>query len=253
MQHNIEPRLAKSIGIAASYGILVLSSTAYAVQAGKGLEGLDQASAAGMAALPGLVAMGAMASAVSATRRRQGAAALLVGMGALGVQGINSQSYWLGKDAGVQQAKANLADAVKAEAKFQPMPSQPIRVQVGSMVVEGGPQERRWIRAERRRLQGELAKAEASEAMKTSLQVRVTEAQQAVKTAEAASGFTVWAKTAIITMIEAIGPAACALSAKGKLAPNQPAPEAPRPVISAGAALARKRWDKVKPANELAI
>ncbi len=243
---TIEPRLAKTIGIAASYGILALSSTAYAVQAGKGLEGLEQASAAGMAALPGIAALGALAAALSARSRRQIGAAALVGCGALGVQCINGTAYWESRDAGVQQAKANLAEAVKAEAKFQPTPSYPVKVRMASLVEEGGPKERRWIRAEKRRLAGELAVAEQSEAMKTSLKVRVTEAEGAVVKAKASAGFSVWAKTIVITMIEAMGPASMALSAKGRAAPNQPAPEAPRPTISAGAALARKRWDAKK-------
>lgn len=249
---NIEPRIAKRFGIAASYGILALSSTAYAVQAGKGLEGLDQASAAGMAALPGIVALGALAAAVGSTRRRQIGAAALVGCGALTVQCINANAYWLSKDAGVQQAKANLAEARKVEARFIPTPAQPIRTQIRMTVETGGPKERRAIRAEKRELVAKLAAAEQSEAMKTSLQARVVEAEGAVVKATGTAGFTVWAKTLIITAIEALGPASMALSAKGRAVPNPSAPEAPRPV-SAGAALARRRWDKVKPANELAI
>lgn len=253
MQHNIEPRLAKSLGIIASYGILVLSSTAYAVQAGKGLEGLDQASASGMAALPGVVALGALAAALSASRRRQVGAAALVGIGALSVQCINANAYWLSRDAGVQQAKANLAEAQKVEAKFQPTPSQPIRMQIRYTVETGGPKERRAIRAEKRELVAKLAAAEQSEAMKTSLKARVVEAEGEVVKATQAAGFTVWMKTIVLTMVEAIGPGAMALSAKARLQ-QQPAPQpTPRPTLSAGAALARKRWDKVKPANELAI
>ncbi len=246
---TIEPRLAKSIGIAASYSILVLSSTAYAVQAGKGLEGLDQASAAGMAALPGVVALGALAAALSASRRRQIGAAALVGVGALSVQCINANAYWLSRDAGVQQAKANLAEAVKAEAKFQPTPSQPIRMQIRMTVEEGGPKERRAIRAEKRELVAKLAAAEQSEAMKTSLKVRVVEAEGEVAKATKAAGFTVWMKTIVLTMIEAVGPGAMALSARGKSIPA-PTP-APQSDVRPGALLARRRWDKRTVINEI--
>ena len=263
---NIEPHFAKGLGIAASYGILVLSSTAYAVQAGKGLEGLDQASASGMAALPGVVALGALAAALSASRRRQIAAAALVGCGALGVQCINANAYWLSKDAEVQQAKANVAEARKVEAKFQPTPSQPIRMQVRMTVETGGPKERRAIRAEKRELVAKLAAAEQSEAMKTSLKARVVEAEGEVVKATQAAGFTVWAKTLIITAIEALGPGAMALSATAKSAPApQPQPQpAPKPVNPASN-LAHMGWSgergqkrrealrKAKPLNEAAI
>ena len=261
---NIEPHFAKGLGIAASYGILVLSSTAYAVQAGKGLEGLDQASASGMAALPGVVALGALAAALSASRRRQIGAAALVGCGALAVQCINANAYWLSRDAGVQQAKANVAEARKVEAKFQPTPSQPIRMQIRYTVETGGPKERRAIRAEKRELVAKLAAAEQSEAMKTSLKARVVEAEGEVVKATQAAGFTVWAKTLIITAIEALGPASMALSAKGRLQP-QPQPQpAPKPVNPASN-LAHMGWSgergqkrrealrKAKPLNEAAI
>lgn len=241
-ENIVEPRIAKRIGLAASFGVLALSSVAYATQAAKGSDGLmDQISAGGMASLPGLVALGALAAAAHTSRRRQGVTALAVGVGALGIQCINGSAYWESRDAGVIQAKAQLSEARKVEARFEPIPSQPIKVRMSALVEEGGPRERRWIRQERRRLAGELAEAQQSEAMKTSLRAHVVAAEGELAAAKGAAGFVTWAKTFVFTMIEAAGPAAMALSAKGREAPApkpQPAP------VNPASGLANIRWAK---------
>ena len=256
MNENItEARISKRIGLGASYGVLAIASVGYGLWASQTGDTLaDKIAAGGMMALPGIIAMGALASAMTA-RNRQLAVAVGVGAGALILQGFNSFGYWQAHDANVVQAKAQLSEARKVEARFAPTPSQPIKTRISMLVEEGGPKERRWIRQERRRLAGELAEAQQSETMHSGLKARVTEAEGALAGATAASIVTTAVKTVVFTFIEAAGPAAMALSAAAKSAPApQPQPQpAQRPTLSAGAALARKRWDKAKPANELAI
>jgi hypothetical protein len=261
----VEPRIAKRLGLGASFGVLALASVAYGTQAARGADGLfDQASAFGMSALPGIIAMGAMASLVSSGSRRQGALALAVGTGALAVQTWNGASYWESKDAHVMSSKAGLANAEQALRVHQVTPSDPIRAQVEGLVEEGGPKERRAIREQRRQLRAEVAKAEATEIAHTGLKVRVQEAAADVAAATANAQPFVWARSFVLTAIEALGPAACALSAKGRLQP-QPQPQpAPKPVNPASN-LAHMGWSgergqkrrealrKAKPLNEAAI
>lgn len=246
MNNIVEPRIAKRLGLGASFGVLALASVAYGTQASRGADGLfDQVSAFGMSALPGIIAMGAMAAFVTSGSRRQGALALAVGTGALAVQTWNGASYWESKDARVMASKASLANAEQALRVHQVTPSDPIRDQVEGLEEEGGPVERRKIRAQRRELRAELAKAEATEIAHTQLRVRVEEAKQEVSQATSNAQPFVWARSFVLTAIEALGPAACALSAKGRLQP-QPQPQpAPQP-LSAGAMLARRRWDAKK-------
>lgn len=244
MTQNItEARISKRIGLGASYGVLAIASAGYGLWASQTGDTLaDQIAAGGMMALPGIIAMGALASAMTA-RNRQLAIAVSVGAGALVLQGFNSFGYWQAHDANVVQAKAQLSEARKVEARFAPTPSQPIKTRISMLVEEGGPKERRWIRQERRRLAGELAEAQQSEAMHSGLKARVTEAEGALKSATAASIVTTAVKTVVFTFIEAAGPAAMALSAIGKEAPAKPA-QAPQP--SPASLLARRRWDAQK-------
>lgn len=226
-----EARVSKRIGLGAVYGTVGLSALAYGTHAASQVTGgLEKFSAAGMASLPTLVAMGAIAALVSTRSLRQGLIAGTVAAGGIGLQGVNSLAYWESVDSGVSHAKTKLAEAEKANARFEPTPSAPIQARLNSMKVEGGPVERRMIRAEKRRLAGEVAEARQSEFKKLSLQVRVEEASKAVSTAKEAAQGNAWMRTALVTAIETLGAGAMALSAKGKLAPNQPAPEAPKPV-----------------------
>lgn len=255
MTQNItEARMSKRIGLGAVYGTLGLSSVAYATNAANQVSGaLEKVSAAGMASLPAFVAMGAIAALVSTRSLRQGLVAGTVAAGGIGLQGVNSLAYWEAVDSGVSHAKTKLAEAEKANARFEATPSAPIQARLNSMKVEGGPVERRQTRAEKRRLAGDLAEARQSEFKKLSLQARVEEASQAVSTAKGAAQGNAWMRTALVTAIETLGAGAMALSAKARLQP-QPQPQpSQRPTLSAGAALARKRWDKARPANELAI
>lgn len=255
MNENItNPYVSKSIGLGAVYGTLGLSSLAYATHAANQVTGdLEKFSAGGMACLPAFVAMGAIAALVSTRSLQQGLVAGVVAVGGIGLQGVNSLAYWESVDSGVSHAKTKLADAEKVNARFEATPSAPIQARLNSMKVEGGPVERRMIRAEKRRLAGEVALAQQSEFKKLSLQARVEDASKAVSTAKATAQGNAWMRTALVTAIETLGAGAMALSAKGRLQP-QPQPQPiQRPTLSAGAALARKRWDKVRPANELAI
>ncbi len=247
MQDNlIEPRIVKRLGLTASFGVLAFASIAYGQQAADAVNGTyAKISAFGMSSLPGVIAMAALASFVSASNRRQGAMAIAVGAGALGIQCANGASYWTAADAKVMASKAGLANAEQALRVHQVTPSDPIRAQVEGLEEEGGPVERRKIRAQRRELRAELAKAEATEIAHTQLRVRVEEAKQEVSQATSNAQPFVWARSFVLTAIEALGPAACALSAKGRLQP-QPQPQpAPQP-LSAGAMLARRRWDAKK-------
>lgn len=266
MQDNIkEPRNVKRLGMAASFGVLAFASIAYGQQAADAVNGTyAKFSAFGMSSLPGLIAMGALASFVAASNRRQGALALAVGAGALGVQCANGVSYWTAADAHVMSSKAGLANAEQALRNHQVTPSDPIRAQVEGLVEEGGPKERRAIREQRRQLRAEVAKAEATEIAHTGLKVRVQEAAADVAAATSNAQPFVWARSFVLTAIEALGPASMALSAKGRLQP-QPQPQpAPKPVNPASN-LAHMGWSgergqkrrealrKAKPLNEAAI
>ena len=251
MQDNlIEPRIVKRLGLTASFGVLAFASIAYGQQAADAVNGTyAKISAFGMSSLPGVIAMAALASFVSASNRRQGAMALAVGAGALGIQCANGASYWTAADARVMASKASLANAEQALRVHQVTPSDPIRAQVEGLVEEGGPVERRKIRAQRRELRAELAKAEATEIAHTQLRVRVEAAKQEVSQATSTAQPFVWARSFVLTAIEALGPGAMALSAAGKGVPA-PAP-APQSDVRPGALLARRRWDKRTVINEI--
>lgn len=265
MNDITEARVSKSIGLGAVYGTLGLSSLAYATHAANQVTGvLEKTSAAGMASLPAFVAMGAIAALVSTRSLRQGLVAGAVAVGGIGLQGVNSLAYWESVDSGVSHAKAKLAEAEKANARFEATPSAPIQARINSMKVEGGPLERRKVREQKRNLQGALADAQQSEFKKLSLQARVEEATKAVSTAKATAQGNAWMRTVLVTAVETLGVGAMALSAKGRLQP-QPQPQpAPQPVNPASN-LAHMGWSgergqkrrealrKAKTLNEAAI